>query len=605
MPREDESLAQRRLTTPERREERSSRELDRRSRSRTRRESQIRRSRSRIRTPRRSRDDAGSLHSREIELEQERERLRLLEDQLRRDRHQFQRNTLERETYRRRDRREQRQNESDQTEHRARSRQRSTRREYSPVERRSRGTTQRGDNASAPREPRRSVTPTFSTRDVVNILNSVKSQPQPSTVAPTQSSGLSHKNILPDFDPSSKSQTTDVWLRKVNECATVYGWDERTVIHFAMQKLQGLAKTWYESLNSILYSWSEWQQKLISAFPFEQNYGQSLEDMLKRKSRYNEPLEIYYYEKLALLNRCDIEGKRAVDCIIHGLTDKTIRSSANALRCTQPEQLLQFLMASKEVSNNFVERNSIKGRPTSDSNNTHYNYANKTVRSNNNLVHDIFCFNCKEKGHPYLKCPKPLIQCVKCRRFGHKSENCIANNANRSETLGKSDSVPAQKTMRIGTTEPNSKFIKESRLNDVAIKSFIDFGSEVTLLTLSAASSLGLTCNKMPTPLKGFGNNIIQSHGGVDVDLNIDGVNARVECQVVDDALLDLPLLVGQTFTEQPHVVVYKNQHLRSRPMILWMETCCLVEGSLGNQLRSSRLVKGCIRSNREWHTSV
>lgn len=559
MPREDESLAQRRLTTPERREERSSRELDRRSRSRTRRESQIRRSRSRIRTPRRSRDDAGSLHSREIELEQERERLRLLEDQLRRDRHQFQRNTLERETYRRRDRREQRQNESDQTEHRARSRQRSTRREYSPVERRSRGTAQRGDNASAPREPRRSVTPTFSTRDVVNILNSVKSQPQPSTVAPTQSSGLSHKNILPDFDPSSKSQTTDVWLRKVNECATVYGWDERTVIHFAMQKLQGLAKTWYESLNSILYSWSEWQQKLISAFPFEQNYGQSLEDMLKRKSRYNEPLEIYYYEKLALLNRCDIEGKRAVDCIIHGLTDKTIRSSANALRCTQPEQLLQFLMASKEVSNNFVERNSIKGRPTSDSNNTHYNYANKTVRSNNNPVHDIFCFNCKEKGHPYLKCPKPLIQCVKCRRFGHKSENCIANNANRSETLGKSDSVPAQKTMRIGTTEPNSKFIKEGRLNDVAIKSFIDFGSEVTLLTLSAASSLGLTCNKMPTPLKGFGNNIVQSHGGVDVDLNIDGVNARVECQVVDDALLDLPLLVGQTFTEQPHVVVYKN----------------------------------------------
>lgn len=69
---------------------------------------------------------------------------------------------------------------------------------------------------------------------------------------------IDHKNILPDFDPSTKSQRMDVWLKKVNECASVYGWDERTTIHFAMQKLQGLAKTWYESLNTILYTWQEW-----------------------------------------------------------------------------------------------------------------------------------------------------------------------------------------------------------------------------------------------------------------------------------------------------------------------------------------------------------
>lgn len=588
MPNEDELPPLRRLSTPRRYQD--ARGSDRRSRSRTRRENRGARSRSRLRTPERTRGYAGSLPAleqpetgasqqverlsrtharkensirrsrsrsrsterrrsytrslleREIELERERGRLRALESQLRSERLELSgRYTTEGRT--------RTSNGVERSGHRGRSQQHTTQRTSSPAERRR--------AAAAPLRPERSVSPNFSTRDVVDILRSIRSKPEPPTVAlSSQSSSLSHKNILPDFDPSSKSQTTDIWLRKVNECATVYGWDERTVIHFAMQKLQGLAKTWYESLNSILYTWPEWQQKLINAFPFEQNYGQSLEDMLKRKSRFNEPLEIYYYEKLALLNRCDIDGKRAVDCIIHGLTDKTVRSSANALRCTQPEQLLQFLMSNRETAP-YVERSQMRGKTTSDSNSVHSNYLSKSFRNNNNSGQEVVCFNCKEKGHPYIKCPKPLIQCIKCRRFGHNSDNCILN---KSEKVARTNSsAPVQKTMRIGSAESNSKFIKESIVNNIPIQSFIDFGSEVTLMTQSAASSLNLLIDKCPTPLKGFGNSIVQSYGGVNVELSIDGVRAWVVCQVVDDRFLDLPLLVGQSFTEQPHVVAYKN----------------------------------------------
>lgn len=77
-----------------------------------------------------------------------------------------------------------------------------------------------------------------------------------------------------------------------------------------MQKLTGLPKTWYESLHSILFTWEEWQTKLLNAFPFEQNYGQILEDMLKRRSRPSELIELYNYEKLALVNQCEIMGRR-------------------------------------------------------------------------------------------------------------------------------------------------------------------------------------------------------------------------------------------------------------------------------------------------------
>lgn len=530
MPRASETSTRRCLRTPTREEVERSVESSRRSRSRTRRDENEHRSRSHVRTPEHEhrRDSARKL---EAELDHQRARLRVLESQLSRERSMRQQST------RRSD-----------VQHRATSGERS-----------------RVGDRSLPRErsptPRskRSDSPTFTSKDIMNFINSIsnmKSQSQPQTMASPMSSAsnINHKNILPDFDPSSKSQRIDIWLKKVNECATVYGWDERTIIHFAMQKLQGLAKTWYESLNSILFSWDEWQGKLLSAFPFEQNYGQSLEDMIRRKSKFSEPLEVYYYEKLALLNRCDIEGKRAVECIIHGLSDKTMKSSANALRCTQPDQLLQFLMSNKDPSQS-LDRSNFKGQyaSTSESLTNKSSFSRTSKVNNNNSHYELFCFNCKEKGHPYLKCPKPLIQCAKCRRVGHKTENCAINLGNNNKT----DNV--QKTMCILTSSPNSKFLKDCIINDIPVKSFVDLGSEVTLLTHSLAATLNLKYNSPPLPLRGFGNDIVHSSGGVDVELSVDGVRGRVRCQVVDDSFLDLPLLIGQSFTEQPHVIVYKN----------------------------------------------
>ncbi|KAF9794407.1 hypothetical protein SFRURICE_002877 [Spodoptera frugiperda] len=113
--------------------------------------------------------------------------------------------------------------------------------------------------------------------------------------------------------------------------------------------------------------------------------------------------------------------------------------------------------------------------------------------------------------------------------------------------------------MCILTSSPNSKFLKDCIINDIPVKSFVDLGSEVTLLTQSLAATLNLKYNSPPLPLRGFGNDIVHSSGGVDVELSVDGVRGRVRCQVVDDSFLDLPLLIGQSFTEQPHVIVYKN----------------------------------------------
>lgn len=54
-------------------------------------------------------------------------------------------------------------------------------------------------------------------------------------------------------------------MAQINECAIVMA-GTRRLIHFAMQKLAGLNKTWYENLNTILFTWAEWQVKIMDAF---------------------------------------------------------------------------------------------------------------------------------------------------------------------------------------------------------------------------------------------------------------------------------------------------------------------------------------------------
>lgn len=81
--------------------------------------------------------------------------------------------------------------------------------------------------------------------------------------------------------------------------------------------------------------------------------------------------------------------------------------------------------------------------------------------------------------------------------------------------------------------------------------------------------------------LKGFGNSKVQSCGSVKLDISIDDVSANVSCRVVCDEFLEKSMLVGQSFSEQPHVVVLKDSQ-RLRFLYIGAEMPCLTP-SYGN----------------------
>lgn len=50
-----------------------------------------------------------------------------------------------------------------------------------------------------------------------------------------------------------------------------------------MPKLTGVAKTWYQSLPTMSFSWSEWKIKLMESFPSSDDYAELLNEMLVRR----------------------------------------------------------------------------------------------------------------------------------------------------------------------------------------------------------------------------------------------------------------------------------------------------------------------------------
>lgn len=241
----------------------------------------------------------------------------------------------------------------------------------------------------------------LSFHDVIELIKSL-----PSSTSQTQNHFNMSMNAVPEFDPANKEQTVDLWISKVDECAKLYKWSEMQLLHYALPKLAGVAKVWYQGLPSLNFSWLEWKEKLSKTFPTVQNYAQLLHEMLERKVRHNESLETYFYHKLSLLNRCDITGKRAVDCLIYGLEDKGMRLGAQAANYSQPEDLLSYFKSIKIEDAKDRTTRPIFSKP------------------NSILPSNIKCFNCNEVGHPSFKCTKPLISCDICKRLGHQSVHC-------------------------------------------------------------------------------------------------------------------------------------------------------------------------------------
>lgn len=372
-------------------------------------------------------------------------------------------------------------------------------------------------------------------------------------------------NVLPEFDPDANAQTAVDWIRKVNQTATVYGWSEKQIIYYAIPKLAGNAKKWYQSRSSVNLTWKQWQRKILKTFPDDRNYADRLYEMLDRKSRREESLEEYYHDKARLVKMCGVTGRNAVDCIINGIFDNSIRLNAQGSSFKRPSQLLKYLRRiSKKVSG--------PPRKLGPKTNTHENKTDNTFRDqtapkpsvdSRSRFKSTRCYNCSELGHVANSCLKPIRRCEKCSRLGHTSQQCQQQGTFRQQETNDKPIQPSdvKKVLNISNSDnTNGKYFKSVLLNGKKWTGYIDFGSQCTLISNKVALASDLILDRTDLPLlRGFGQGHVTPFGRTNVTMEVDAVKADVEVFVVADELLHTDIMVGQSLTELPTVTAYKT----------------------------------------------
>lgn len=145
------------------------------------------------------------------------------------------------------------------------------------------------------------------------------SQHQPASAQLASDSG----KLIPAFDPTAKIlPSVDAWITKVDDLASAYGWSDRQTSCYALMKLEAVAKTWYDGLGSTQRTWEEWKNELKKAFPSTATSQQLHPEIQARRKERDESVEVYFYDKLAKVQRCGLSDSACIDYTITGLQDE-------------------------------------------------------------------------------------------------------------------------------------------------------------------------------------------------------------------------------------------------------------------------------------------
>lgn len=351
--------------------------------------------------------------------------------------------------------------------------------------------------------------------------------------APTLIRTKEHRaaSLIPEFDPDSEDCTVTAWLRKIEQLGEIHGWDEKTKAFHLQDKLRGQARKWYNRLEDYDYSWYDWKQMLIRAFPKHRDYGNLLEEMMHRKKMPTETMTKYYQDKVAMCFRCKLSDAATVSCIIRGLPS-TLQPNARAYQCERPDELYEgFLCALDDYRPPAPEARAL----------------NKDIRQsfekrNTQINPDIDpCPRCKKTGHILRNCSQPdLRTCFKCGKQGHIATRCTITSKPPSSEANQN--VKEIKVLQ----NYNDIYKKVVKVNGIFVKSYLDTGSQVNVLNSQVSRLLSLEVIPTSVILKGFSGGFITSRGEVEFQLEIDTISVRYKAYLTDIEMGGINLLIGQ-----------------------------------------------------------
>ncbi|KAH6937094.1 hypothetical protein HPB50_025530 [Hyalomma asiaticum] len=132
------------------------------------------------------------------------------------------------------------------------------------------------------------------------------------------------EKMIPEFHGFKDDPTT--WVSAVNDVAARHSWPDHTKKSFAEGRLRGAAEAWNRFQGSAYATWSAWSAALTSSFaPLPSAYDARFMEMRSRRQAETEDIAAYIYEKLHLLQSCNIgwTSPASRQYVVDGLHDPT------------------------------------------------------------------------------------------------------------------------------------------------------------------------------------------------------------------------------------------------------------------------------------------
>lgn len=236
-------------------------------------------------------------------------------------------------------------------------------------------------------------------------------------------------SLIPEFDPDGEDYTVSAWLKKIDQLGDIHNWSDSVKAFHLQDKLRGQARKWYNRLDEYDYTWDEWKQMIIRAFPKHRDYSALLDEMMHRKKLPNETMTKYYHDKIAMCFRCNLSDAASVSCIIRGLPT-ALQPNARAFQCQRPDELYEAFLCALDDYRSPVFETRVPNKETKQ-----LTTLAKTINP------DIDpCPRCKKTGHILRNCTLPDQRiCFKCGLQGHIATRCSSTSTTHSRSSSQSN----------------------------------------------------------------------------------------------------------------------------------------------------------------------
>lgn len=355
-------------------------------------------------------------------------------------------------------------------------------------------------------------------------------------------------SLIPEFDPEGEDCTVSAWLKKIDQLGDIHDWNDKIKAFHLQDKLRGQARKWYNRLEEYDYSWNEWKQMLLRAFPKHRDYSTLLDEMMQRKKLPHETMTKYYQDKVSMCFRCKLSDSASVSCIIRGLPS-SLQPNARAFQCERPDELYEaFLCALDDY----------KG-PTPEVRGVFKDARSPQVPEKKINPETDPCPRCKKTGHMLRNCTlSDQRVCFKCGAQGHIATRCPSSNTHSKVPA----SVEAKSNIKdIKVLQNYSDVYKKvAKVNGVFVKAYIDTGSQVNVMNGQISKLLSLRVEPTSTILKGFSGGLITSRGEVEFNLEVDDIQIQCKAHLTDIDMGGISLLIGQpVINDKNMLLIVKN----------------------------------------------